>query len=99
MKKIDEESIINIGKRIKELSRFYNMTIKLHEARWIYEGSGYIKINNDINIKFYINEDRVKYFTEDRSLLDMFSNLKLDLRIKEIWGLKKESDSIINSYY
>lgn len=103
MKRIDEKRIFQIDDNIEKLSKLaindYNIKIKLHEVRWIGEGSGYIKINSDFEIKFYIIEGNVQYFTEDSLLLNMFSNLKLDLIINKMWNLEKEKDSIMNSYY
>jgi hypothetical protein len=105
LKKSDEESINKLSSRIDELSKLkiydYALEIKLHEARWLCEGSGYINININTNtsIKFYIDKDVVIYDTDDKELLNIFSKIQLDLRLKEVWQLKKQIGSIFNSYY
>jgi len=102
LKKVDELNINELNIKIHELSNVkvmdYDMIISLDNTRWIGDGSGTIKFKN-ISIKFYIDKNIVIYRTEDNELLNTFSEIKLDLKLKEIWKLKNQIDLIFSSYY
>lgn len=96
------EKYNELDNKINELSKVnvdnYEIEIELHEARWISEGSGEINIkNNDFKtqITFYFDKDKVIYITDNITLLGLLNEINLDLRLKEIWSLIKERNSIL----
>ena len=96
-----KEKFNKLDDKINKLSKVkivdYDIAIELHEARWIGEGSGDIKINNSNSlIRFYFDKDKVVYITDDLILLKTLSEVDFDLRLKEMWKLMRERNSIFS---
>ena len=89
-----------ISNKLRNLSNLsidsYDIEIELHKARYIGEGSGIIKVksSSSIPILFYLDNGKVKYVT-DSKIVEVFYKSNLDLRLKEMWKLKEEMNSLL----
>jgi hypothetical protein len=99
MKPTDEKIIMTLQKDIELLRKFSiendDVEITLDLARWIGDGSGTI---ND-SVRFYIDNTKVFYLSNDADLLNFFNRVKLELKIIELVEKQRQIHEIINSYY
>lgn len=102
MKSIDEKNINELQSEIERLRVLKidgnSVEINIDFSRWIGNGSGLISIMNN-SIRFYLDNDIVTYITDDKELLLTLTTYQLDLKIKELIDLKKQINTIFNSYY
>lgn len=78
----------------------YDIEIKLHEARWIGEGSGDIKVrNNGSNflVRFYFYKGNVEYITDNEMLLETLTQINFGSRLKEMWKILRKRNDIFTS--
>lgn len=96
-----KERFTDLENKIGNLSQVkihdYDIKIKLHEARWIGNGSGDILIkskNLNSTVRFYFYENKVEYDTVNVEILNLFKELEINLRLKDLLELKKQRDSM-----
>lgn len=95
------EAIESINLKMMQLSDFKvdglnSATIKLHESRWIGQGSGIILLEDTgTEIRFYFEDEQVIYLTNDKWLLELLKDSSIDARLKTMWALKLQKDSLL----